>query len=128
MVIPKWNPSNWFFSLQGISGKSYGFTGCGFGNEPKYGGVYVVVRKDESLIVRPYIIYIGEARNIHTRFQNHEKQDCFDKEGAEYLATCKIEDKTERKEIQDDLIANYRAETPCNKEYPNLPIPPYRGM
>lgn len=54
------------------------------------------------------IIYIGKTEDWSTRFQNHHKEDCISKHGANRICVRHVDSENERDLIEKDLIRNYK--------------------
>ena len=57
-------------------------------------------------------IYFGQTSNLKARFENHEKEDCFKRNGATQIHVHQNGLEFIRKSEETDLIANYG--TICN--------------
>lgn len=53
------------------------------------------------------IIYIGKTEDLSTRFDNHHKEDCIFKHGANKICVRQVDFENERDIIEKDLIKNY---------------------
>ena len=100
--------------LKGKSGTSYPFVVYSLdSNFSKIPAVYVVTdrhKNEESYSHN--IIYIGQTDNLKERFENHHKQNCFDKHNANVLCIHQESSEKKRLTIETDLIEVKNA--PCN--------------
>ncbi len=95
----------------GKSGEKYEFIVYLWGTPFKsLGGIYLVLKKTTN--GKYDILYVGQTGDMSTRFDDHHKQGCFDRNGKTHIAV-KVEavEKT-RLAIERDLIDNYNS--PCN--------------
>ena len=103
-------------TFTGVSGAKYEFTvypwGTSFNKD--YGAVYFVTKRtQESGGGHSHTrLYVGETEDLSTRFDNHHKQDCFDRHNKNCVCVYGEEDEDTRLEIEQDLIDN--CQPPCN--------------
>ncbi len=57
-------------------------------------------------------IYVGETDDLSERFDNHHKESCFGKHGANCVCIHKESRQSARLRIEDDLISKHNP--PCN--------------
>ena len=102
-------------TFTGKSGTPYSFYVFPIGQECKdQSGVYIFSKREK--IGDKYnhtAIYIGMAKSFETRFYNHHKGDCIDKNGANSLCLMEIKDESKRTSIEKDLLVAYP--TKCNE-------------
>lgn len=98
-------------TLTGCSGNSYEFTIYKKGTSFKeVGGVYYVTKIVDNKHSR---IYLGITNDLSTRFDDHHKEDCFEKYGVTHIAIYRSSSDTNRKKIEKDILCNYKF--PCNE-------------
>lgn len=101
--------------LTGASGKKYAFLVYPWGTSFKpLGGVYAITRAtpNQSGGQTHTILYVGQTGDLSERFDDHHKEDCFNKRSANcHCVHLEANEKT-RLAIESDLIANYNP--PCN--------------
>lgn len=103
--------------LEGCSSKKYPFDIYEAGTLFKpIGGVYHISARSMGDDDKGYHshIYIGRTDNLSTRFDNHHKQKCFDKNNANCISIHECESEKEREEIEKDLLCKYK--TLCNDQ------------
>lgn len=101
---------------KGKSGKSYEFNVYPITEECKdESGVYVFSKrlKNDKGIFEHTVIYVGKAKSFESRFYNHHKDDCIDKNGANCICLINIKNEKDRDAAELDLLAKYN--TPCNE-------------
>ena len=101
----------------GNSKTKYSFNIYDIGTEFKsVGGIYCfTVRTEDSTGNATHkIIYIGITDDLSTRFDNHHKADCIEKNKANRICIYQETKEARRKEIEADLIANYKPT--CNEQ------------
>lgn len=59
------------------------------------------------------LFYIGQTDDLSTRFDNHHKQDCFDKKWANFIGVHQVTTQADRYRIEKALIEAHRP--PCNE-------------
>ena len=76
--------------------------------------VYIVTRRSNNSKggYKHTAIYIGQTDNLQERFENHHKQDCFDRYNANCLCIYEVSVENTRLAIEDDLLSAHRTE--CN--------------
>lgn len=101
--------------LIGCSGKKYTFSIYPITTSfVSLGGVYYISKRvDIKGIGNHTHIYLGVTDNLSTRFDNHHKQDCFEKDQANCVSILLCDDEDERFEIEKDLLCNYNFK--CNE-------------
>ena len=57
-------------------------------------------------------IYVGQTEDLSIRFDNHHKQDCFDRHNKNCICVYGEQDENNRLLIEQDLIETYGP--PCN--------------
>lgn len=98
-------------TLKGKSGNTYNFDVYPWGTSFKpLGAVYVVLKKLSNGNFD--LIYIGQTEDLSTRFDDHHKQSCFDRNGKTHIGIHLESSEKRRLAIEADLLANYN--TPCN--------------
>jgi excinuclease UvrABC nuclease subunit len=102
--------------LTGSSGKKYKFYVYELGTSfKKVGGVYAITKRTSSQGSNSHsVIYIGKTDDLSERFDNHHKQDCVDKNGANRICVRQVESEADRDSIEKDLIKNYQPK--CNEQ------------
>jgi hypothetical protein len=58
------------------------------------------------------VIYVGETGDLSSRFTDHHKQTCIDRNGATHICVRREEGDAARLAIEKDLVDNYNP--PCN--------------
>ncbi len=95
----------------GISGRQYPFEvypwGTGFN---AVGAVYLILRTSQG--GNYDILYVGQTDDLSTRFNNHHKQPCFDRNRKSHIGVLVEGSERNRLAIEQDLIAKYK--TMCN--------------
>lgn len=92
-------------TFEGCSGKIYIFGIYPIGTNFKaFGGVYYISEKKDENHTH---IYLGITEDISSRFNDHHKQDCFDKNSANCISIYLVESKKDRKLIEKDILCNY---------------------
>ncbi|MDE2462124.1 MAG: GIY-YIG nuclease family protein [Alphaproteobacteria bacterium] len=102
-------------AFTGKSKKRYKFTVHPLGTEFKsVGAVYFITsrKKTKSGSYVHTRIYVGETGDLSERFDNHHKEKCFKKHGANCICIHREEDEDARLEIEQDLID--LCDPPCN--------------
>ena len=101
--------------LTGASGKKYTFYVYPMSAEFKQvGGVYAFT------LATPKtgggnthsILYVGQTGDLSSRFDDHHKEDCFVRRGANRHCAMVVENEETRLAIERDLIDSYNP--PCN--------------
>lgn len=105
-------------TFNGKSGTAYSFNVYPITEEcPSESGIYIFTKADG---VSHTAIYIGMAASLESRFYNHHKDDCIDKNGANRICLMQVKNESDRIKIEKDLLANYA--TKCNEV--NNPVTP----
>lgn len=92
-------------TLKGASGRTYDFDVYPWGTSFKpLGAVYTVLKKSNQKFT---VLYIGETGDLSTRFDNHHKQSCFDRNGKTHIGTHLESSSSSRLAIETDLVRNY---------------------
>lgn len=102
--------------IKGASGKSYEFAAYPSDTPFKaIGAVYAVTKRTPAEQGGGFhtFLYIGETGDLSTRFDNHHKQACFDKRGANCICVRPTDDQNDRLETENDILSN-RHTWPCN--------------
>lgn len=102
-------------TFKGKSGNEYSFNVYPFNTDFKaIGAVYFVTQRTEKSdgTGSHTRIYVGETGDLSERFDNHHKQDCFDKHNANCICVHSESNEKTRLEKESDLIDNYNP--PCN--------------
>lgn len=98
--------------LEGCSGKTYNFDIYLIGtNFRVLGAVYFISKREDGNHQR---IYLGITEDLSTRFDNHQKQDCFEKHNANCISIHLNESKEQRELIEKDILCKYSF--PCNDQ------------
>ncbi len=93
--------------LRGRSGATYLFTVFPWGTSFKQlGGVYVVLRREQ--LDQYTVLYVGQTEDLRTRFDNHHKQGCFDRNRKTHIGVLLESSEQRRLAIEADPIAAYR--------------------
>lgn len=100
----------------GKSKKEYTFDLYPVGtNFKKLGAVYIVTKREVKEGVGNHtLLYVGKADDLSTRFDNHHKQDCFDKRGGNYIGVHLLGTEKERDSVEKDLVPALNP--PCNDQ------------
>lgn len=102
-------------TLKGKSGKEYKFEIYNFKSSwSEVAVIYVVTYAEEKQDGghTHSILYVGQTDNLKERFENHHKQDCFDRNKANRLCLLLESNEKTRVSIEADLID--RISPPCN--------------
>ena len=92
-------------SLAGKSGKSYSFEKYILNtNFNALGGLYLFTRAADNT---NYLLYLGHTQDLSSRFTNHHKEQCIDKNGGTHISVCVINDEKKRLEAEKDILSNY---------------------
>ncbi|GMR05988.1 MAG: hypothetical protein BMS9Abin25_0569 [Gammaproteobacteria bacterium] len=98
-------PKETTITLKGASGRTYEFNVYPWGTSFKpLGAVYAVLKKPPSNFT---ILYIGQTGDLSTRFDDHHKQACFDRNGKTHIGIHLESTESGRLAIEADLLANY---------------------
>lgn len=101
-------------SWKGQSGAKYDFAVYPLGTDFKpLGAVYIVTKrtvKDGS--GTHDFIYIGQTEDLSTRFDDHHKDACFTKHGANCISVHLNSSESQRLDIETDLCRLHNP--PCN--------------
>jgi len=103
------------FTITGKSGTMYPFKVYPMGQAFKaLGGVYAITKRELRLGNAPlyHFVYIGETGDLSTRFDNHHKQACFDKAGADFIGVHLDGAQKSRTSTESDILAAHK--WPCN--------------
>ena len=91
--------------LKGASGKTYNFDVFPWGTPFKpLGAIYTVLKKIPPNF---HIHYVGETGDLSSRFDNHHKQPCFDRNGKTHIAVHLESSESVRLSKEADLVGNY---------------------
>ena len=97
-------------TLEGCSGKTYEFEIYPIDTNFKVlGAIYFISKRENRNYER---IYVGITEDLSTRFDNHHKQDCFDKHEANCISIHLNQSKKERELIEKDILCKYNFK--CN--------------
>lgn len=102
-------------ALIGQTGKQYVFDvwEMDLNRIPRDGGVYAVTRRyDDEGTPSHRVLYIGQALNLSTEFENHPKADCFVLHDANCICTFAVNDEEIRSAVEMDLVGYYHPR--CN--------------
>jgi hypothetical protein len=92
-------------TLEGCSGENYEFSIYPLGtNFKSVGGVYYISKRIDRTHSH---IYLGITDSLSSRFDNHHKQKCFDKNGANCISVHVSESEEEREIIEKDILCKY---------------------
>ena len=106
--MPNTRVINW----TGKTGRKYKYwiykIGHGFVRQP---GNYIFAKETEPSKWKP--IYIGETKDLSTRFDDHHKADCIKREGATAIHVHKGSSTADHRRAEErDLVARWNP--PCN--------------
>jgi len=95
------------FTITGKSGTTYSFDI--YTTDTKFnatGGIYIFTRRYQGTDQKFHhdIIYCGKAEDLSTRFNDHHKQDCIDKNKANCICIKAVSTEKERTEIETDIL------------------------
>lgn len=103
-------------SFTGASGKKYDFNAYSWGTSFKqsYGAVYFITKRSKNPKggYSHTEIYVGQTEDLSTRFDDHHKQNCFNRYNANCICIYGEQNENTRLEIEQDLLDNY--DLPCN--------------
>lgn len=101
-------------TFTGASGSKYEFDAYPISTEFNSGGaIYFITKRTVSNGKASHTrIYVGQTKDISERFDDHHKQDCFDKHGANCICVHGDSNESSRLKKESDLIENY--DPPCN--------------
>jgi len=109
MALPQSQPT---ITLHGVSGAAYTFAlypwGISFNPVP---AVYSVLAQGPAGFG---VVYVGETESLSTRFQNHQRQPCFDRKGKTHVAVLVEASPVRRLAIERDVMLKYQPA--CNRE------------
>ena len=77
-------------------------------------GVYALYGYDSHNQYR--LIYIGQSDDIERDFKAHQRQICFDQYKEVEIYVHEEESKSNRKEIEEEILEKLNNRPPCNKE------------
>jgi excinuclease UvrABC nuclease subunit len=69
------------------------------------GGIYAFTKEKPD--GKHTVIYIGQTGDLSERFDDHHKNDCFDKNGANFISVLLEDSEAKRLKIETDLVDNY---------------------
>jgi hypothetical protein len=80
-----------------------------------FGGVYAVTlrQKDRDGYYSHQILYVGQAGDLSTLFDTHNKLECFKRHKAKCVCVRLDEDEESRLRVESDLIQQQNP--PCNQ-------------
>lgn len=94
-------------TLKGASGKTYDFDVYPWGTSFKpLGALYTVLKKN---LQNFQIHYVGQTDDLSSRFNNHHKQSCFDRNGKTHIAVHLESSESVRLSKESDLVGNYNS-------------------
>lgn len=108
-------------TLVGKSGRKYEFSLWSFDDFDDVkstftgGGLYLFTNRHLSDgVFKHTYIYLGETGDYYTRYDGHHKEECIKKNHSNCIGFYSMQNATEkeRKEVEEDLLANYVF--PCN--------------
>ena len=103
-------------TFTGKTGRKYEFKTYTWGTSFKkgYHAVYFVTKRSRNSEggYSHERIYIGQTEDLSTRFDDHHKQDCFDRNEANCICVYGEKNDDNRLAIEKDLIDNY--DPSCN--------------
>lgn len=100
-------PTSYSLTLRGASGATYTFMAFPWGTPLKsVGALYAVLRREVS--GQHVVLYVGETGDLNTRFDNHHKQACFDRNRKTHIGVLLESSAQRRLAIEADLVAAYR--------------------
>ena len=96
----------------GKSGTTYTFTVYEIDTSfKKLGGVYFFTVREKKSGENGYThvkkVYVGQTGDLPTRFDNHHKMACIERENANCICILSEPNETNRLEIETDLVGNY---------------------
>ena len=103
-------------TFTGKSGSKYTFKAYTMGEECKdESGIYIFAKRTiQTNGLGSYVpVYIGRAKSFESRFYNHHKDDCIDKNKANAICLMNVSKEEERVRIETDLLSAYN--TKCNE-------------
>jgi len=103
------------FSIKGESGTKYTFSMYNFDTEFKdVGGIYIFTNRTNSNDKFTHnVIYIGKTNDLSTRFDNHHKADCINRNESNCICVKQVDSEKERTKIETDLLIENQ--TNCNE-------------
>ena len=104
----------WTIELTGVSSKKYTFNVYSSDTSFKAIGAVYLISKRNHINRNHDFIYIWETGDLSTRFDNHHRQSCFDKNWYNCISVYTENNEDERLEIETDLIDKY--DPPCNRQ------------
>jgi hypothetical protein len=109
-------PSIGSITFTGKSGTQYSFDI--YPSETRFakvGAVYAVTKRTVGLQGKTHArIYVGEADSLRERFENHHRQECFDRHGANCICVHLDDDEESRLAKETDLRNAY--DWICNRQ------------
>ncbi len=79
------------------------------------GAVYIVTKREEKDGKGLHtLLYVGKTEDLSTRFDDHHKQDCFDKRDANCIGVHQLATEKGRDSVEQDLIPELNP--PCNDQ------------
>jgi hypothetical protein len=95
------------FEIKGKSGKTYEFDIFKLDTSfNPIGGIYIFTRRYKRLDSKYYheLIYCGKTNDLSTRFDNHHKKDCIEKNKANCVCVKSVSSEQERTNIEQDIL------------------------
>lgn len=100
-------------TVVGASGRAYEFMVYPWGQEfNPVGGVYLVLKRKLGIQMTYEILYVGQTGNLSERFDDHHKQQCFDRNARTHIGVRGVSTERDRLAIECDLLGRYK--TACN--------------
>lgn len=107
-------------SVNGRSGQTYTFHQFSFddfddvkGALPEYGGIYIFTHAISGQEQNP--VYCGKTEDFSTRYDNHHKENCIRRRGANRISIMKVDRSSDRDAIETDILGEY--DFPCNTQH-----------
>lgn len=92
-------------TLKGCSGQNYEFSIYPLGtNFKSIGGVYYISKRIDKTHSH---IYLGTTEDLSSRFDDHHKQRCFNRNGANCISVHVNQSKEGRELIEKDILCKY---------------------
>lgn len=101
--------------FQGQTGNKYSFNVYGLDtNFKQVGAVYCFTKRtiNKDGIGEHDIIYVGITNDLSVRFDDHHKQECINRNGANCICVHQEDSEEERKKTEEDLIQKFKPK--CN--------------
>ena len=101
--------------FSGLSGIKYSFNVYPIGTDFKaVGAVYYFTKRtiNSQNLGEHDIIYVGITNDLSTRFEDHHKKSCYERQNANCICIHQEEKEKERMKIEEDLIKKHKPH--CN--------------